>query len=173
MDYLKEIYPSQLTVEKANKPDHLADYLDLTFIIDSGGKLSTRPYDKRDDFDFHIVNFPFLSSNIPSGPSYGVYVSLLIRYARSCSQYDDFRYHRKCLVDRLLSQGYLLFSYDVIKKNVMQNRSYRSKHLKCYRQWHFLLLYQVLWHSDQRFLRHKRTQKHGFHHISLKRLYKV
>ena len=39
LDYLKEIYPSQLTVEKANKSDHLADYLDLTFIIDSGGKL--------------------------------------------------------------------------------------------------------------------------------------
>ena len=67
LDYLKEIYPSQLTVEKANKSDHLADYLDLTFIIDSGGKLSTRLYDKRDDFDFHIVNFPFLSSNVPSG----------------------------------------------------------------------------------------------------------
>ena len=38
-----------------------------------GGKLSTRLYDKHDDFDFHIVNFPFLSSNIPYGPSYGVY----------------------------------------------------------------------------------------------------
>ena len=85
MDYLKEIYPSQLTAEKANKSDHLADYLDLTFIIDSGGKLSTRLYDKRDDFDFHIVNFPFLSSNIPSGPFYGVYISQLIRYARCCS----------------------------------------------------------------------------------------
>ena len=106
LDYLKEIYPSQLIVEKANKSDYLADYLDLTFIIDSGGKLSTRLYDKRDDFDFHIVNFPFLSSNIPSGPSYGVYISQLIRYARCCSHYDDFRYCHKCLVDRLLSQGY-------------------------------------------------------------------
>ena len=37
--------------------------------------------DKRDDFDFHIVNFLYLSSNIPSGPSYGVYISQLIRYA--------------------------------------------------------------------------------------------
>ena len=46
--YLKEIYPSQLTVEKANKSDHLADYLDLTFIIDSEGKLLTRLHDKRD-----------------------------------------------------------------------------------------------------------------------------
>ena len=102
LDYLKEIHPSQLTAEKANKSDDLANYLDLTFII---GKLSTRLYDKRDDFDFHIVNFPFLSSNIPSGPSYCVYISQLIRYARCCSHYDDFRYRHKCLVDRLLSQG--------------------------------------------------------------------
>ena len=79
LDYLKEIYPSQLTVQKANKSDYLEDYLDLTFIIDSGGTLLTRLYDKRDDFDFHIVNFPFLSSNIPSGPSYGVYILQLIR----------------------------------------------------------------------------------------------
>ena len=81
LDYLKEVYRSQLTVEKANTSDRLADYLDLRFIIDSGGKLLTRLYDKRDDFDFHIVNFPFLSSNIPSGPSYGVYILQLIRYA--------------------------------------------------------------------------------------------
>ena len=69
LDYLKEIYPSQLTAEKANKSDYLGDYLDLTFIIDSGGKLSIRLCDKRDDFDFHIVNFPFLPGNIPSGHS--------------------------------------------------------------------------------------------------------
>ena len=106
LDYLKEIYLSQLIVEKANKSDHLADYLDLTFIIDSGCKLSTRLYDKRDDFDFHIVNFPFLPSNIPSCPSYGVYILQLIRYARCCSHYEDFRYCHNCLVDRLLSQGY-------------------------------------------------------------------
>ena len=105
LDCLKEIYPSQLTVGKANKSDLLADYLDHTFIIDNGGKLSTRLFDKCDDFDFHIVNFPFLSSNIPSGPSCDVYISQLIRYARCCSPYDDFRYRHKCLVDRLLSQG--------------------------------------------------------------------
>ena len=52
--------------------DDLANYLDLTFIIESNNRLYTKLYDKRDDFDFHIVNFPFLSSNIPSSPSYGV-----------------------------------------------------------------------------------------------------
>ena len=41
----------------ANNSDHLANYLDLTFMIDNGGKLSARLYDKRDDFDFHIVNY--------------------------------------------------------------------------------------------------------------------
>ena len=110
LDYLNEIYPSQLTVEKANRLDHLADYLDLTFIIDNRGKLSARLYDKRDDFGFHIVNFPFLSSNIPSGPSYGVYISQFIWYARCCSHYDDFRYCHKCLINRLLSQGYIVCS---------------------------------------------------------------
>ena len=104
-DYVKEIYPSQLTVEKANTSDDLADYLDLTLIIESNNRLYTKLYDKRDDFDFHIVNFPFLSSNIPSHPSYDVYISQLIRYARCCS-YDDFGYRHKLLVDRLLSQGY-------------------------------------------------------------------
>ena len=39
--------------------------------------------------------------------AYGVYISQLIRYARCCSHYDDFRYRHKCLVDRLLSQGYI------------------------------------------------------------------
>ena len=107
LDYLKEIYPSQFFVEKANKSDHLADCLDLTFIINSGGKLSSRLYDKRDDFDFHIVNFPFLSSNVLSRSSYSVYISQLIKYAWCCSHYDDFRYRHKCLADRLLSQSYI------------------------------------------------------------------
>ena len=69
-EYVKDICPSQLNVEKTNQSDNLASYLDLTFTIEKDGKLSTKLYDKRDDFDFHIINFPFLSSNIPSGPSY-------------------------------------------------------------------------------------------------------
>ena len=49
----------------------------------------------RDTFGFHIVNFPFMSSNIPSAPAYGVYASQLIRYARCYSNYSDFlSWHR-------------------------------------------------------------------------------
>ena len=66
----------------------------------------TKLYDKRDTFGFHIVNFPFMSSNIPSAPAYGVYASQLIRYACCCSNYSDFLLRHRALVTRLLSQGY-------------------------------------------------------------------
>ena len=69
-------------------------------------KLTTKLYDKRDVFNFHIVNFPFLSSNIPSAPGYGVYVSLSVRSARACSNYQDFMEQGKVLTTRLLNQGY-------------------------------------------------------------------
>ena len=81
-EYVKDIYHSQLNVEKTNQSDNLASYLDLTFTIEKDGKSFIKLYDKRDDFDYHIVNFPFLSSNIPYGPFYDVYISQLIRYAR-------------------------------------------------------------------------------------------
>ena len=51
--------PSQLNVKKANQSDNLASCLDLTFTTEKDGKLSTKLYDKRDDFDSHIANFPF------------------------------------------------------------------------------------------------------------------
>ncbi|MEW8545040.1 MAG: hypothetical protein AB2693_16065, partial [Candidatus Thiodiazotropha sp.] len=51
-------------------------------------------------------NFPFLSSNIPSAPAYGVYVSQLIRYARACFHYQDFVERGKLLTSKLLSQDY-------------------------------------------------------------------
>ena len=68
-EYVKDIYPSQINVEKTNQSDNLARYLDLIFTIEEDRKMSTKLYDKRDDFDFHIVKFPWLSNNIPSGPS--------------------------------------------------------------------------------------------------------
>ena len=47
-------------------------------------------YDKRDNFNFRIGNFPFMSSNIPAGPSYGIYISQLVRVGRICNTYDEF-----------------------------------------------------------------------------------
>ena len=63
-------------------------------------------YDKRDDFDFDIVNFPFLDGDVPRRPSYGIYISQLIRFARVCSHVDDFNTRNKCLTAQLLKQDY-------------------------------------------------------------------
>ena len=63
-------------------------------------------YDKRDDFDFDTVNFPFLDGDVPRRPSYGVYISQLIGFARVCSHVDDFNTRNKCLTAKLLKQGY-------------------------------------------------------------------
>ena len=67
----------------------------------------TRLYDKRDDFDFPIVNFPYLSSNIPESPAYSVFVSQLVRYARVCSKYEDFLFRGSILVSKLLKRDIL------------------------------------------------------------------
>jgi hypothetical protein len=63
-------------------------------------------YDKRDDFNFKIINFKNMSSNIPASPAYGVYISQLIRYARASSNYSDFLKRHLHLRNRLLDQGY-------------------------------------------------------------------
>ena len=69
-------------------------FLDLHLSI-SNGCVSSKIYDKRDDFD--IVNFPFLDGDVPRRPSYGVYIFQLIRFARVCNHVDDFNTHNKCL----------------------------------------------------------------------------
>ena len=73
-------------------PESLDSYRIYSAICIDNGKLVTWLYDKRNDFNFTIVNFPFLSSNIPSAPAYGVYVSQLVHYARSCCEYQGFAY---------------------------------------------------------------------------------
>ena len=55
---VSQIYPSELQLNKANNFDTEASFLDLRLSI-SNDIVSTKIYDKRDDFDFEIVNFPF------------------------------------------------------------------------------------------------------------------
>ena len=68
--------------------------------------MSTKIYDKRNDFDFEIVNFPFLDGDIPRSTYYGVYISQLIRFARASSYITDFNTRNKLLTQKLLKQGY-------------------------------------------------------------------
>ena len=71
----------------------------------TNGIVSSKIYDKRDDFNFEIVNFPFLYGDVPRSPSYGVYISQLIRFARECSNVDDSNIRNLFLTAKLLKQG--------------------------------------------------------------------
>ena len=84
-----QIYPPELQLNKANACYTEAPFWDLNLSI-TNGIVSSKIYDKRDDFNFEIVNFPFLDGDVPSSPSYGVYISQLIRFARVCFNVDDF-----------------------------------------------------------------------------------
>ena len=66
------MHPAELEIKETTESNTSAFYLDLLLSIESDGQLRTSLYDKRDDFNFHITNFPFPSSNIPSSPAYGV-----------------------------------------------------------------------------------------------------
>ena len=101
---VSQIYPSVLQLNKANTSDTEAASLDLYLSI-SNDIVSTKIYDKRDDFDFEIVNFTFLVvmflvlHHMES-------ISQLIRFARASSYVADFNTHNKLLTQKLLKQSY-------------------------------------------------------------------
>ena len=75
---LGQMYPPELEIKDTTESNTPASYLDLLLPIGRDGQLHTSLYDKCDDFNFHITNVPFLSSNIPSSPAFGVFISQLI-----------------------------------------------------------------------------------------------
>ena len=104
-DFVDRIYPIELEIKDTTDTDRSASYLDLHLEIDSEGRLRTKLYDKRDDFNFPIVNFPFICSNIPAAPAYGVYISQMIRYSRACGSYQDFLNRGLLLTRKLWTRG--------------------------------------------------------------------
>ena len=107
-DFVDRIYPIEFEIKDTTDTDRSTSYLDLHLEIDSEGRLRMKLYDKRDDFNFPIVNFPFICSNISAASAYGVYISQLIRYSRACGSYQDFLDRELLLTRKLLNQGFLL-----------------------------------------------------------------
>ena len=102
------MYTAELEIKGTTESTTSASYLDLLLSIGRDGHLHTSIYDKRDEFNFRITNFPFLRSYIPSSPAYGVFISQLKRYARACSSYEWFILRARRLSNKLLKQGYLM-----------------------------------------------------------------
>ena len=86
---VNHIYPSELNINKVNVLETAVSFLDLHLSV-SDSFVKTKIYDKRDDFDFYIVDFPFLDGDVSRSTSCGVYISQLIPFARVSSHVDDF-----------------------------------------------------------------------------------
>ena len=138
---LGQMYPVELEIKDTTESNTSASYLDLLLSIGRYGQLHTSIYDKRDDFNFHITNFPFLSSNIPTSPAYGVFISQLIRYARACSSYGCFILKATRLSNKLLEQGY-------VKERLKSSlRKFYGRYGDLIKQYEVSLLTNVKWHS--------------------------
>ena len=102
-DETSDLYPPTLTLKiTTESPDHVS-YLDL-LIRRRTDRLTTSVYDKRDNFNFYIVKYPHMHSNIPSKPACGVYISQLVRISRNCDSYVDFNQRHVELTSRLQKQ---------------------------------------------------------------------
>ena len=86
---VSQIYSTELQLNKANYFDTKAPLLDLDFSI-TNGIVSSKLYDKGDDFKFEIVNFQFLDEDVSHTPSYGIHILQPIRFVKTGSYVSDF-----------------------------------------------------------------------------------
>jgi len=88
-DFVVSIYIVELEIKDTTDTARCASYLDLYLKTDSDCRLRTKLYNKRNDFDFPIVNFPLISRNISVAHVYGVFISQLILYFRAYGSHHD------------------------------------------------------------------------------------
>ena len=88
--HIPDRYPAELQLNEANTLDKETSLLDFKNIKVVGSDIHASVYDKRDDFGYPIVIFPWLSGDVSRLPSYGVYILQLVRFARCCTSVLDF-----------------------------------------------------------------------------------
>ena len=120
-NHLSRIYPRELTLTKSNNDNTRVDYLDIK-IVSENNSLIFSVYDKRDAFNFEVVNFPYMDSCIPRKPALGIFYGQLLRYARICTRYQDFCTRALTLSRRLLRQG-----YTYVELNKLTKRFFKEK----------------------------------------------
>ena len=134
-----DIYPKELILVPDDTDGTSCPFLDLQVTI-TDSIISTSIYDKRDAFQFPIVNFPTLTGNIPRKSSYGVFTGEVVRYARACSYFDDFKMRtlslasklrKQAFVPRLLKQTWLKFC----DSHILLVHKYGSRVLFLYEEW--------------------------------------
>jgi hypothetical protein len=136
---MSDIYPKELVLVPDDNDGNSAPFLDLLLTIKEGVVFSSI-YDKRDNFDFPIVNFPTLTGNIPKKSSYGVFIGELVRYARACTLYEDFLSRALLLVNKLKTQFFTdrllkLTWISFCDSHILLIQKYGSRILNLHNEW--------------------------------------
>ena len=130
----RQIYPPELGITTDDESDQHVHYLDLDILI-KDARFSYCIYDKRDKFNFPIVNFPNLGGNIPVSHSYSTFLSQLVRYARGCLYFEDFQKRTSSLITKLLRQKFQLHRLEKVYKKILfaLQTSYSQIRESCFR----------------------------------------
>ena len=103
---IHDIYPQELVLSKTNSSNLHTEYLDLDISI-VNGRIVCKVFDKRRSFPFKIINFPDIKySNIPNKPSYGIFLSQILRVLRICNKIEYFNLELDILCKSFLEKGY-------------------------------------------------------------------
>ena len=104
-DNIHNIYPPEMELKSTNLAQNTCTYLDLRISIYQG-RYNYKSYDKRNDFPFDVINFPYKNSNIPTNPAYGVFTSQLVRLCRINKTANYFQKDTLKLVKKIVKQGF-------------------------------------------------------------------
>ena len=102
---MDNIYPADLIAERSGSDDKAVEYLDMNLKINNSG-LHTSVFHKVDNFKFPVILLTFPNSLIPYNMGLNVFAGQVIRYARICSNFDDFIVKTSNTVSLLISRGY-------------------------------------------------------------------
>ena len=100
--HIPDIYPAERQLNRANTSDKETSFLDLNIKV-IGSDIHTSVYDIRDDFEFPIVNFQWLRGDVPRLPSYVIYISQLVIFARCCTSVLDLHSKNLQIPSKLLT----------------------------------------------------------------------
>ena len=99
-----DIYPAELELKKENESNNTATFLDIHLCI-VNNKINTQLYDKRDNYSFKIVRFPYKSSTLPSKMFFSTISAELLRICRATTAFPSFVVTAKTLITRMKKQG--------------------------------------------------------------------
>lgn len=117
--YYKEIYPNSLQLEKINKSYNAADVLDMNITINNN-KFYTKLYDKRNDFNFEITNFPHIHGNISISMCKGIIYSQILRYSCINTNFNCFIHSITNLFKKLITRAY--------SRRLLKHQFYKTIH---------------------------------------------